>query len=80
MNGVRNISPVIRKAARVMRLTPAQTIRNVLLPPPCPNFLRHAIGVSLALLGTLVGECSHRIARRFMLIQSVEHAVPPSWR
>jgi NitT/TauT family transport system permease protein len=80
MNGVRNISPVVRKAARVMRLTPAQTIRCVLLPAALPEiFSGMRIGVSLALLGTLVGElfASDR-GIGFMLIQSVEHSDVPT--
>jgi NitT/TauT family transport system permease protein len=80
MNGVRNISPVVRKAARVMRLTPAQTVRTVLLPAALPEiFSGMRIGVSLALLGTLVGElfASDR-GIGFMLIQSVEHSDVPT--
>jgi len=80
MNGVRNISPVVRKAARVMRLTPAQTIRNVLLPAALPEiFSGMRIGVSLALLGTLVGElfASDR-GIGFMLMQGVEHSDVPT--
>jgi len=80
MNGVRNIRPVIRKAARVMRLTPLQTLRDVLLPAALPEiFSGMRIGVSLALLGTLVGElfASDR-GIGFMLIQSVEHTDVPT--
>ena len=78
MNGVRNISPVVRKAA--MRLTPAQTIRTVLLPAALPEIVSGMrIGVSLALLGTLIGElfASDR-GIGFMLIQSVEHSDVPT--
>jgi NitT/TauT family transport system permease protein len=80
MNGVRNIRPVVRKAARVMRLTPLQTVRNVLLPAALPEiFSGMRIGVSLALLGTLVGElfASDR-GVGFLLIQSVEHSDVPT--
>ena len=80
MNGVRNIRPVVRKAARVMLLTPLQTVRNVLLPAALPEiFSGMRIGVSLALLGTLVGElfASDR-GVGFLLIQSVEHSDVPT--
>jgi NitT/TauT family transport system permease protein len=80
MNGVRNIRPVVRKAARAMRLTPAQTIRTVLLPAALPEIVSGMrIGVSLALLGTLIGElfASDR-GIGFMLIQSVEHSDVPT--
>jgi NitT/TauT family transport system permease protein len=80
MNGVRNITPVVRKAARAMRLTPAQTMRTVLLPAALPEiFSGMRIGVSLALLGTLIGElfASDR-GIGFMLIQSVEHSDVPN--
>jgi NitT/TauT family transport system permease protein len=63
-----------------MRLTPGQTVRNVLLPAALPEiFSGMRIGVSLALLGTLVGElfASDR-GVGFMLIQSVEHSDVPT--
>lgn len=80
MNGVRNISPVIRKAARSLRLTPWQTIRTVLLPAALPEiFSGLRIGIALALLGTLIGElfASDR-GIGFLLMQSVEHQDVPT--
>jgi NitT/TauT family transport system permease protein len=80
MNGVRNISPVIRKAARSMRLTPWQTMRTVLLPAALPEiFSGLRIGIALALLGTLIGElfASDR-GIGFLLMQSVEHQDVPT--
>jgi NitT/TauT family transport system permease protein len=80
MNGVRNISPVIRKAARSMRLTPWQTVRTVMLPAALPEiFSGLRIGIALALLGTLIGElfASDR-GIGFLLMQSVEHQDVPT--
>ena len=80
MNGVRNISPVVRKAARSMQLTPWQTVRTVLLPAALPEiFSGVRIGIALALLGTLIGElfASDR-GIGYLLIQSMEHQEVPT--
>ena len=80
MNGVRNISPVVRKVARSLRLGPWQTVRTVLLPAALPEiFSGLRIGIALALLGTLIGElfASDR-GIGFLLMQSVEHQDVPT--
>jgi len=74
MNGVRTIKPVLRKSARAMQLSLAQTLRTVFLPAALPEiFTGLRLGIALALLGTLIGEMF--AADRgigFMLMQSVE--------
>jgi NitT/TauT family transport system permease protein len=80
MNGVRNISPVVLKVARSMRLTPWQTVRTILLPAALPEiFSGLRIGIALALLGVLIGElfASDR-GIGFLLMQSVEHQDVPT--
>ena len=57
LGAVRNLNPVYLKAARVMRLTPWQIARRVLLPAAIPEiFTGIRIGFSLTLIGTLLGE------------------------
>jgi NitT/TauT family transport system permease protein len=57
MNGVRTIKPVVRKTARVLRLSLWETMRTVLLPAALPEiFSGVRVGIALALLGTLIGE------------------------
>jgi NitT/TauT family transport system permease protein len=79
MTGVRTISPVIRKTARVMRLSKAETMRTVLFPAALPEiFSGMRIGFALTLLGTLIGElfASNR-GLGFLLLRSAEqHDVP----
>ncbi|MBI3452595.1 MAG: ABC transporter permease subunit [Rhodospirillales bacterium] len=57
MNAVRNIRPVYVKAARVLRLSPQQTVTGVLLPATLPEVVSGLrVGFSLTLLGVLIGE------------------------
>jgi NitT/TauT family transport system permease protein len=57
MNGVRKLPPVFLRAAFVMRLTPMQKIITILLPAALPEIVAGVrIGVSLTLLGVLIGE------------------------
>jgi NitT/TauT family transport system permease protein len=76
MSGVKNVKPVFLKAARAMQLSPAASIRHVLIPAALPEiFTGFRIGFSLTLLGTLIGElfASDR-GLGFMLIRSIEHS------
>jgi NitT/TauT family transport system permease protein len=57
LGAVRNLNPVYAKAARVMRMPPAQIASHVLLPAAIPElFTGIRIGFSLTLIGTLLGE------------------------
>ncbi len=54
---VRGISPVLLRTARVLRLSPRQTMLTVLAPAVLPQIVTGLrIGFSLTLLGVLIGE------------------------
>lgn len=74
MAGVNNIRPAVWKTARALNLSPAATMRTILLPAALPEiFTGFRIGFSLTLLGTLIGElfASDR-GLGFMLIRAIE--------
>jgi NitT/TauT family transport system permease protein len=57
MNAVRNVAPVYRRTAQVMRLSPAATITTILAPAALPEILAGIrIGIAVTLLGTLIAE------------------------
>ncbi len=57
MNAVRNVNRTYLRAGRAMRLTPARTVRYILIPATLPEiFTGLRIGFSLTLLGTMLGE------------------------
>ena len=57
MSAVRNISPVLMKTARVMKLNPWRLMRTILFPAALPEiFTGLRLGFSLTLIGTLLGE------------------------
>ena len=57
MNAVRQVNRTYLRTARAMSLTPAQTARHIILPATVPEiFSGLRIGVSLTLLGTMLGE------------------------
>ena len=57
LNAVRNINSTHLRSARVMRLSPWQTARAVLIPAALPEIVTGTrVGFSLALIGTLLGE------------------------
>jgi NitT/TauT family transport system permease protein len=57
MNAVRNVAPVYRRTARVMRLSPLTTAMTVMAPAALPEILTGIrVGVALTLLGVLIGE------------------------
>ena len=74
IGAIKNTSPVLIKTARVMRLSPLQTIRTVLFPAAMPEIVTGLrIGFSTTLLGTLIGElfASDR-GVGFILIRAME--------
>jgi NitT/TauT family transport system permease protein len=76
---VRNLNPVYQKAARMMRLTPWQVTRTVLLPAAIPEiFTGVRIGFSLTLIGTLLGEMfASQRGFGFLLMQAIGlHNIP----
>ena len=57
MNGLRNVPPVHRKTARMLRLSPAATVATILVPAALPEILTGIrIGFAVTLLGTLIAE------------------------
>jgi len=57
MNALRNVAPVHRKTARMLRLSPVATVATVLLPAALPEILTGIrIGFAVTLLGTLIAE------------------------
>ena len=57
MNAVRNMAPVYLKTARVLHLSRGETLRTVVIPAAIPEIVSGLrIGVSLTLLGVLIGE------------------------
>jgi NitT/TauT family transport system permease protein len=57
IGALKNTSPALVKTARVLRLSPVETARTVLLPAALPEIITGLrIGLSATLLGTLIGE------------------------
>lgn len=57
LGAVKNVSPVLLRAARAMRLSQMDTIRTVLAPAIMPELVTGLrVGFSLTLLGVLIGE------------------------
>ena len=57
MNACRAIPPVLLKTSAVLRLTPAERIRAVLLPSALPDIVTGIrLGFALTLIGTILGE------------------------
>jgi NitT/TauT family transport system permease protein len=78
MNAVRNVAPVYRRTARIMRLSPVATAATVMTPAALPEILAGIrVGVALTLLGTLIGELfASTSGLGFALIRAMDvHAV-----
>jgi NitT/TauT family transport system permease protein len=81
LGAVRNLSPVLIRTAKVLRLSPAHTMLWILVPaclPEIVNGLR--ISFSLSLLGVLIGEMfSSQRGLGFLLVSGMaQHNVPLS--
>jgi NitT/TauT family transport system permease protein len=57
LNACRGVPPVLLKTAAVLRLSPAERIRRILLPSALPEVVAGVrLGFSLTLIGTVLGE------------------------
>jgi NitT/TauT family transport system permease protein len=74
IGALKNTSPALLKTARVLRLTPIETARTVLLPAALPEIVTGLrIGFSTTLLGTLIGELfASDQGLGFILIRAME--------
>ena len=78
MNAVRNVAPVFRRTARIMRLSSVTTAATIMTPAALPEILAGIrVGVALTLLGTLIGELfAATSGLGFALIRAMDmHAV-----
>jgi NitT/TauT family transport system permease protein len=73
MNAVRNISPVLIKTGRILRLEPWPLLRSVLLPATLPEVVTGLrVGFALTLIGTLLSEMfGSRRGLGFMLMNAI---------
>jgi NitT/TauT family transport system permease protein len=78
MNAVRNVAPIYRKTAHVLRLSPVTTATTIMAPAALPEILTGVrIGIALTLLGVLIGELfASTSGLGFALIRAMDvHAV-----
>jgi len=78
MNAVRNVAPVYRRTALILRLSPMATAATIMAPAALPEILAGIrVGVALTLLGTLIGELfAATSGLGFALIRAMDvHAV-----
>ena len=81
LSAVRNLPPVLPRAARAMRLSARDTMLRVFLPACLPNIVGGLrLGFSLSLLGVLIGEMfSSQQGLGFLLVSGMaQHNVPLS--
>jgi NitT/TauT family transport system permease protein len=79
LNGVKNVSPVLLRTARAMRLSGTGTVRTVLAPAVLPEIVTGLrVGFSLTLLGVLIGEMfASQRGLGFLIVNSSSlHNVP----
>jgi NitT/TauT family transport system permease protein len=81
LGAVRNLSPVLIRTARVLRLSPGRTMLWILVPACLPDIVNGLrISFSLSLLGVLIGEMfSSQRGLGFLLVNGMaQHNVPLS--
>jgi NitT/TauT family transport system permease protein len=81
LGAVRNLSPVLIRTAKVLRLSPGRTMLWVLVPACLPEIVSGLrISFSLSLLGVLIGEMfSSQRGLGFLLVSGMaQHNVPLS--
>ncbi|WP_332117864.1 ABC transporter permease [Azorhizobium caulinodans] len=80
MNAILQLKPVYRRSAAVMGLTSWQTAVSVILPAILPQVITGArLGVSLCLLGVLIGEMfASRNGLGYMVTHAMERGDMPS--
>jgi NitT/TauT family transport system permease protein len=74
MAAVKNIQPVLLRTARVLRLSPTQTVLSVLSPAVTPEIITGLrVGFALTLLGVLIGEMfASQRGLGFLIINGIE--------
>jgi NitT/TauT family transport system permease protein len=81
LGAVRNLSPVLIRTAKVLRLSPVRTMLWILVPACLPEIVSGLrISFSLSLLGVLIGEMfSSQRGLGFLLVSGMaQHNVPLS--
>jgi NitT/TauT family transport system permease protein len=81
LGAVRNLSPVLIRTAKVLRLSPGRTTLWILVPACLPDIVNGLrISFSLSLLGVLIGEMfSSQRGLGFLLVNGMaQHNVPMS--
>lgn len=81
LGAVRNLSPVLLRTARVLRLSPGRTMHWILVPACLPDIVNGLrISFSLSLLGVLIGEMfSSQRGLGFLLVNGMaQNNVPLS--
>jgi NitT/TauT family transport system permease protein len=81
LGAVRNLSPVLIRTAKVLRLSPGRTMAWILVPACLPEIISGLrISFSLSLLGVLIGEMfSSQRGLGFLLVNGMaQHNVPLS--
>jgi NitT/TauT family transport system permease protein len=79
LGAVKNINPILLRTARVMRLSPWQTISKILAPSVIPELMTGVrTGFSLTLLGVLIGEMfASQRGLGFLIVNGINlHNVP----